>query len=263
MHAIPTAVMIFFAGTVVTIWHFAARPFPVLEANPLLDLLEYHNPDFYSAVLIWYYVSPLVAVMIGGSILRSIWKVWIERRRRDLLPFGALPEWPISPEQKAPGIVIGEVHHPVEAKEIFNPDWLSIPERGCIPAWRSSEPWGVAKLRRACTRSPGSFSDGKLTIRRSGRRGLMLEVKGDFCQDIRRMLIEMGRGEDYIELGMESEWQWNPLSAWWLDSYSLAYTVASLLNQLFGKGKEPFWQQAYTNLVRWIIELHRVLPRNG
>ena len=32
------------------------------------------------------------------------------------------------------------------------------------------------------------------------------------------------------------------------------------LNQLFGKGKEPFWQQAYTNLVRWIIELYRVLP---
>ena len=32
------------------------------------------------------------------------------------------------------------------------------------------------------------------------------------------------------------------------------------LNQLFGKGKEPFWQQAYTNLVRWIIELHRVFP---
>ena len=50
------------------------------------------------------------------------------------------------------------------------------------------------------------------------------------------------------------------LSAWWLDSYSLAYTVSSLLNQLFGKGKEPFWQQAYTNLVRWIIELHRVFP---
>ena len=50
------------------------------------------------------------------------------------------------------------------------------------------------------------------------------------------------------------------MSATWLDSYSLAYTVASLLNQLFGKGKEPFWQQAYTNLVRWIIELYRVLP---
>ena len=65
---------------------------------------------------------------------------------------------------------------------------------------------------------------------------------------------------DYIELSLDGRLTWNPLSATWLDSYSLAYTVASLLNQLFGKGKEPFWQQAYTNLVRWIIELYRVLP---
>ena len=88
----------------------------------------------------------------------------------------------------------------------------------------------------------------------------MLEVKGDFCHDIRSILDGAGRGDDYLEIGMGGVWKWNPLSAWWLDSYSLAYTVASLLNQLFGKGKEPFWQQAYTNLVRWIIELHRVLP---
>ena len=88
----------------------------------------------------------------------------------------------------------------------------------------------------------------------------MLEVKGDFCHDIRSILDGAGRGDDYLEIGMGGLWKWNPLSAWWLDSYSLAYTVASLLNQLFGKGKEPFWQQAYTNLVRWIIELHRMLP---
>ena len=89
---------------------------------------------------------------------------------------------------------------------------------------------------------------------------LVLEVKGDFCHDIRRMLTELGRAQDYIELSLDGRLTWNPLSATWLDAYSLAYTVASLLNQLFGKGKEPFWQQAYTNLVRWIIELYRVLP---
>ena len=89
---------------------------------------------------------------------------------------------------------------------------------------------------------------------------LVLEVKEDFCHDIRRILADAGRESDYIELGMEGSWQWNPLSTKWLDSYSLAYTVSSLLNQLFGKGKEPFWQQAYTNLVRWIIELYRVFP---
>ena len=68
--------------------------------------------------------------MLAGSIFLSIWKVWIEARKRDLLPFGALPAWPLSPEQQAPEIVIGEVHHPVEAREIFNPEWLTVPERG-------------------------------------------------------------------------------------------------------------------------------------
>ena len=260
LHAIPTALMIFFAGAGVTIWHFAARPFPALETNPLLDLLEYHNPDFYSALLIWYYVSPLVAVIITGSILRSIWKVWIERRRRDLSPFGALPEWPISPEQKAPGIVIGEVHHPVEAKEIYNPDWLTIPERGLYTGVAIFGAVGSGKTSACMHPFARQLLGWQAHDPEKRAAALMLEVKGDFCHDIRQILIEMGRGEDYIELGMEGEWQWNPLSAKWLDSYSLAYTVASLLNQLFGKGKEPFWQQAYTNLVRWIIELHRVLP---
>ena len=39
--------------------------------------------------------------------------------------------------------------------------------------------------------------------------------------------------------------QWNPLDDPLLDTYSLAYSVASLINQLFGKSREPFWQQAY------------------
>ena len=51
------------------------------------------------------------------------------------------------------------------------------------------------------------------------------------------MLTELDRGGDYIELSLDGRLTWNPLNATWLDSYSLAYTVASLLNQRFGKGK--------------------------
>ena len=36
----------------------------------------------------------------------------------------------------------------------------------------------------------------------------------------------------------------------------LAYQVASLLNHLFGKGKERLWQQAYTNPVKFVSLLH-------
>src|SRR5262249_4543386 len=55
-----------------------------------------------------------------------------------------------------------------------------------------------------------------------------------------------------------TDYRYNPLYND-LDAYALAYGIASLLNNLYGKGKEPFWQQAYTNLVKFVILLHKVL----
>ena len=239
---------------------FVRRPFSALDENPLLDLMNYHTPNFYGWVLLWYYVSPFVVVMLSGLVALTVWKVWLEGRRRDFAPFAKLPPWPLDPKQKAPAIVIGEVHHPVEAREIFSPSWLTIPERGLYTGVAIFGAVGSGKTSACMNPFARQLLGWQAANPQMRAAALVLEVKGDFCHDIRQILVEAGRGQDYIELGMDSRSQWNPLSAWWLDSYSLAYTVSSLLNQLFGKGKEPFWQQAYTNLVRWIIELHRVFP---
>ena len=258
--ALPALLLFFFGGLWYAVWSFVRHPFPSLDEHPILALVQYHTPDFFSFMVLWYYLSPFVAVMLCGLISVTVWKVWLEGRRRDFAPFAKLPPWPLDPKQKAPAIVIGEVHHPVEAREIFSPSWLTIPERGLYTGVAIFGAVGSGKTS-ACmnpfARQLLGWQAGNPHMRAAA---LILEVKGDFCHDIRQILVDAGRGQDYIELGMDARSQWNPLSAWWLDSYSLAYTVSSLLNQLFGKGKEPFWQQAYTNLVRWIIELHRVFP---
>ena len=257
---LPGPVVFIFAGLWYAVWHFVRRPFPALGENPLLDLMDYHTPTFYGWVMAWYYAAPFVTVMLAGLFVMTIWKVWFESRGRDFSAFGGLPTWPLSPDQKTPEIVIGEVHHPVEAREIFNPSWLTIPERGLYTGVAIFGAVGSGKTSACMNPFARQLLGWQAANPQKRAAALVLEVKGDFCHDIRQILTEAGREKDYIELGMEGRWQWNPLSAWWLDSYSLAYTVSSLLNQLFGKGKEPFWQQAYTNLVRWIIELHRVFP---
>ena len=257
---LPPLLLFFFGGLWYAVWSFVRRPFPSFDEHPILALVQYHTPDVFTTMLVWYYLSPFVVVMLCGVISVTVWKVWLEGRRRDFAPFAKLPPWPLSADQQAPAIVIGEVHHPIEAREIFSPSWLTIPERGLYTGVAIFGAVGSGKTS-ACmnpfARQLLGWQAGNPHLRAAA---LVLEVKGDFCHDIRQILVEAGRGEDYIELGMDSRSQWNPLSAWWLDSYSLAYTISSLLNQLFGKGKEPFWQQAYTNLVRWIIELHRVFP---
>ena len=257
---LPALLLFFFGGLWYAVWSFVRRPFPPLDEHPILALVQFHTPDFFSAMLLWYYLSPFVAVMLCGVISVTVWKVWLEGRRRDFAPFAKLPPWPLSPDQNAPAIVIGEVHHPVEAREIFSPSWLTIPERGLYTGVAIFGAVGSGKTSACMNPFARQLLGWQAHNPHMRAAALILEVKGDFCHDIRQILVEAGRGQDYIELGMNSRSQWNPLSAWWLDSYSLAYTVSSLLNQLFGKGKEPFWQQAYTNLVRWIIELHRVFP---
>ena len=253
-------ILLFFGGLAYALWSFVRRPFPMLGESPLLDLVDYHTPNFYGWLMLWYYASPGVAVLLAGFLVRSVWRVWLEGRRRDFAPFGKLPRWPLSPRQAAPGIVVGEVHHPVEAREIFNPSWLTIPERGLYTGVAIFGAVGSGKTSACMHPFARQLLSWQAANPQKRAAALLLEVKGDFCHDIRQILTEAGREKDYIEIGMKGRWQWNLLSAWWLDSYSLAYTVSSLLNQLFGKGKEPFWQQAYTNLVRWIIELHRVFP---
>ena len=96
-------------------------PFRGHGDSPILDLVEHHYPTFYKALTLWHYLPPMVAVLLAGMLLLSVYRVWIA---------------------------------------------TDVPQaaRGALPSW--------------------------------------------------------------------------------LDSYSLAYTISSLLNPLFEKGKEPFWQQA-------------------
>ena len=230
------------------------------EGDPVAVLVRYHTPNVYRAVVAWYYVAPGVAVFLAGQFLISTSRIWFARMGVSLGLRSRLPAWPLSPTADGPAIVVGEVHHLVRAIESPAPEWLTIPERGLYTGVAIFGAVGSGKTSACLHPFARQLFGWQATNPERRAAALVLEVKGDFCHDIRRMLAELGRDEDYIELSLDGRLTWNPLSATWLDAYSLAYTVASLLNQLFGKGKEPFWQQAYTNLVRWIIELYRVLP---
>jgi hypothetical protein len=72
------------------------------------------------------------------------------------------------------------------------------------------------------------------------------------------MLHRHGRAEDYVEVSLESPYRYNPLAND-LEAYALAYGIATLMTNLFGRGKEPFWQQASTNVVKFVILLHKTL----
>jgi TraM recognition site of TraD and TraG len=240
------------AGTGMALYFRA--PFP--ESNLFLQVMSFRAHDaflfFKYSYTIFLYATPYIAysLLLSGVYIFAL-------KTGCKIQAGRLPLYAEPRKRTELSLVLGEVHHPRKQIPSETPHWLIIPERGLFTGIAIVGAVGSGKTASAMY----PFAEQILAYcaddpeRRIG--GLILEVKGDFCARVREILTRHGRAGDYVEISLTSEYRYNPLHND-LDAYALAYNIASLLNNLFGRGKEPFWQQAYTNLVKFIILLHKV-----
>src|SRR5437764_13389333 len=138
------------------------------------------------------------------------------------------------------------------------PQWLTIPERGLYTGVAIIGAIGTGKTSACMYPYVEQLVGYRATDPARKIGGLILEVKGDFCSHVRHLLERYGRSDDYIEVSLDSPYRYNPLHND-LDAYALAYGIATLMTNLFGRGKEPFWQQASTNLIKFVILLHQTV----
>lgn len=229
-------------------------PFPA--GNLFLRLIAVRAPLVYSGAKYSYIVMLFTTPYIIFSILLSGLYIFTLKIRKQVSP-ARLPAYPDARHRDELFLVVGEVHDQRKPVPAENPHWLTIPERGLYTGIAILGAVGTGKT--SCCMYP--FAEQLIAYKAQDEAkrigGLVLEVKGDFCHKVRGILERYQRAEDYIEVSLHSEYRYNPLHND-LDAYALAYSIAALLNNLFGKGKEPFWQQAYTNLVKFIILLHKV-----
>ena len=119
--------------------HALRAPFPGTGGDPVLDLIAYHDPGLHATIRVWYYAAPAIAVVLAGSLCLSVWRVWLQPRARRR-GRGRLPAWPTSPNDAAPSLVVGELHHPTvprigrkHVSEVATADVLAILK----PIWSS------------------------------------------------------------------------------------------------------------------------------
>jgi hypothetical protein len=232
-----------------------AWPFPA--DNPVLDLVRLERPILcagfaYTYAALWFSSSFFLA-----SIAISFVYVFVARWDGEAAAL-PLPPYPMPEQRKDLFLVLGEQHHRTSPQPAATPTWLTVPERGLYTGTLIVGAIGSGKTS-ACMYP---YVEQLLAYRANepARKvaGLVLEVKGDFCRQVRDILRRHGRGDDYVEVSLESRYRYNPLHND-LDAYALAYGIATLMTNLFGRGKEPFWQQASTNLVKFVILLHQTI----
>jgi hypothetical protein len=233
---------------------FYRVPFP--EGQVFLRVIALRAPQALLSFKYLYWVCLFSTPYMVYAGMLSILYTFTLKLGRKVAP-GRLPPYPDPRKRNQLFLVLGEVHNPRKPGPSKTPRWLTVPERGLLTGIAVFGAVGSGKTSSCLYPFAEQILSYKALNKDERIGGLVLEVKGDFCRRVKEILERSGRGEDYIELSLDSEYRYNPLHND-LDAYALAFSIASLLNNLFGRGKEPFWQQAYTNLVKFIILLYKV-----
>jgi hypothetical protein len=240
-------------------WMLAERyPFPAppfRQDEALVAMTATLRPLLYDALAWSWWAMLYTTPAILFSLLFSLVMVFVpvaERRARG----SKLPPFPRNDERLQ--LVLGEVHHPTRLEPSDDPKWMVIPDRGLytgvVIVGLTGSGKTTATLRPYADQIFSWHADDD--ERKVG--GIILEVKGSFCHQVKEVLEKHGRGTDYIEMSTDGGYRYNPLASE-MDSYEIAYQIASIISQLYGHSKDAFWSQAYTNLVKFLIILHRVV----
>src|SRR5207253_5756642 len=241
-------------AAVVGTWGVSTHP--VDTENPFLGLIALQNPPVFRALAYGYATLWFSTTFFAASLVLSVFAI-VALGRPPRFRRRALPPYPAPESRPTPTLVLGESHFARTVGPAPAPTWLTIPQRGLYTGVMILGAVGTGKTS-ACMYP---YVEQLVRWRRddASRKlgGLVLEVKGDFCGQVRSILSAAGRGDDYVEIGLDTGVCYNPLHND-LDPYAVAYAIATLLNNLFGRSKEPFWQQAYTDLLKFVILLRRI-----
>ena len=230
--------------------------YPMSRADVFLGLISEFAPGTYRLLAYGYatlwFTTPFWVASFAMSLLAILFYSQTPSvRSRPLPPF------PRPDGRSKLSLVLGETHFHTATGRAPNPAWLTIPQRGLYTGIMVLGAVGTGKTSGCMYPYVDQLLRWKADDEHQKAGGLILEVKGDFCVQVRSILERANRPNDYVEVGLDTGVCYNPLHND-LDPYAVAYAVATLLNNLFGRSKEPFWQQAYTDLLKFVILLRRI-----
>src|SRR5207302_1617085 len=159
--------------------------------NSLLQLVLLQRPFLFYAIK-WAYITMLFSTpYIGFSLACSLAYIFVVRHEASS-PCGKLPPYPPVTSRDKLFLVIGELHHQrrpaCRPETAAHPRWLVMPVRGLFTGVAILGAIGSGKT--SCCMLP--FAEHILAYRAADKErrvsGLVLEVKGDFSDKVRKLL---------------------------------------------------------------------------
>lgn len=218
--------------------------YPVHDAAPLLRLVALERSSIFNG-LVWSYNIFLYSTpFLVFSILFSLAYVHFYAPKLNEVS-GPLPPYPDPLLRDGLELILGELHHQLKPKPSPVPRWLSIPERGLYTGICVVGAIGSGKTKAVILPAMRQLLAYRADDPERRLSGVVLEVKGDLCRQVQKILKGCGREQDYVDVSLDGDIRYNPLNNN-ADAYAQAFNIAFVIVAIWGKGKEPFWRVSRT-----------------
>jgi hypothetical protein len=178
--------------------------YPIQFDNPFLALIAVEKPLVFQVLTYGYSTLWFTTSFFAASLMMSALAI-VAYRYPQSTRMRHLPLYPCPDLRPTPSLVLGEAHFARTTGRAPRPTWLTTPQRGLYTGVMILGAVGTGKTS-ACMYP---YVDQLLRWRPEDPRprigGLVLEMKGDFCHQVRQMLRDADRENDYIEIGLDTK----------------------------------------------------------
>jgi len=155
--------------------------------NPLFQYIAVERPDLYRVFLwsftIFLFTTPyLVLSMCFSLVYIHFYEEEIGRAA------GFLPPYPQPERRHDLFLIVGERHQPLDPVPAVQPQWLSTPERGLYTGTLAGGAIGSGKTRGLILPAMHQLFGYKPNDAEERLSGIVLEVKGDLCRHLSRIV---------------------------------------------------------------------------
>lgn len=114
-------------------------------------------------------------------------------------------------------------------------------------------------------KTSGAISNILDQLLKKGIGGLIIDIKGNFVNEVKSIAKKYNRGNDVIEISLNNSFRYNPLDNGNLTSLELANVIKKVLVLISkdNKNSEPFWLDKAEEFIRNVITLIRAYNKGN
>src|SRR5437868_2781204 len=187
MRAILAARVLVAMAVAACVGTWGLHVYPVQPNDVFLALIRLQRPFVYDVLTYGYATLWFTTPFLGASLLTSLFTI-VAYRFPSATRTRALPPYPPPESRPAPTLVLGERHLDRISGPAPAPTWLQVPQRGLYTGVLILGAVGSGKTSACMYPYVQQLLRWRAHDPAQKVGGLVLEVKGDFCSQVRRIL---------------------------------------------------------------------------